>query len=197
VDLSEFTHDLCFMTGLMSKLRHTASIGDPTFDFQSIEPSAVDLHISSHDYVRFSRPSFVAMTKADLVSHPDPLLTALIQHSRKPDIGIAFDEDPLDALRIMRPGLAAMFQDWLQTVKFDFVTAFHKHDPTDKQINYGTEHFGIGAVFQWITRAREWDQRDASQRAAERRARRLRALRDGKSNLDNEFGFMKKRGVRR
>lgn len=194
-DLAEFTHDLCFMTGLMSRLRNAGSLNDPRFDFRSIDPAAVNLHISSRDYQRFSRPTFVAMTKADLVSHPDPLLDALIRHSRDPEVRYTFSDDPLDTLAKMRPGLSAMFREWLSNVKFDFVTAFHEHDPTDTRIDYSAEHYGVGAVFDWISRARHWDARKASQRKAEARARRLRRLRDGKGSVDRDFGLMK--GARR
>ena len=196
-DLAEFTHDLCFMTGLMSKLKGAGSLRDPAFNFGSIEPAMVDLHISSRDYVRFSRPTFVAMTKADLVSHPDPLLDALISHSRDPEVRYTFSDDPLDTLRVMRPGLSAMFREWLQNVKFDFVTAFHEHNPTDTRIDYGAQHYGIGAVFDWITRAMEWDKRTSRDKAAEARARRLREKRDGKSSIDRDFGFMAKRAAQR
>jgi len=194
-DLAEFTHDLCFMTGLMSRLRNAGSLNDPRFDFRKIDPAIVNLHISSRDYQRFSRPTFVAMTKADLVSHPDPLLEALIRHSRDPEVRYTFSDDPLDTLAKMRPGLSAMFREWLQNVKFDFVTAFHEHDPTDTRINYSAEHYGVGAVFDWISRARNWDVRRPSERKAEQRARRLRRLRDGKASVDRDFALMK--GVRK
>lgn len=190
-DLSEFTHDVCFMTGLMSKLKSAGSLNDPRFDFRSIDPAIVNLHISSRDYQRFSRPTFVAMTKADLVSHPDPLLDALIRHGRDPEVRYTFSDDPLDTLTRMRPGLSSMFREWLRNVKFDFVTAFHEHDPADTRINYGADHYGIGAVFDWITCARDWDRRGSRERAADARAQRLRRLRDGGSAIDRDFGFMK------
>lgn len=194
-DLSEFSHDLCFMTGLMSKLRGAGSLNDPRFNFGAIDPTMVNLHISSLDYQRFSRPTFVAMTKADLVSHPDPLLEALIRHGRDPEVRYTFSDDPMDTLAKMRPGLSAMFREWLRNVKFDFVTAFHEHDPTDTRINYSADYYGIGAVFDWITRAKGWDKRSSRERGAEQRARRLRQLRDGKTSVDRDFGFMK--GARR
>ncbi|HEY0114488.1 MAG TPA: hypothetical protein VGB54_02095, partial [Allosphingosinicella sp.] len=130
-ELSHFTQDLCFMTGLMSKLKQEGRRVDATYNFGALQAGEVDTHISSLSYARFTRPTFVAMTKADLVSHPDPLLEALIKHSRKPDIGIAFDEDPLDTVREMRASLASMFEQWFANSKFDFVTAFHQHRHTD------------------------------------------------------------------
>ena len=81
-------------------------------------------------------------------------------------------------------------------MKFDFATAFHEHDPTDMRINYAASHFGIGAVFRWITSARSWDRRTGGERRAEARASRLRESRDGRSHTDAEFGFMAERARR-
>lgn len=195
-DLDEFTHDVCFMTGLMSKLRQAGNLSDPRFNFRQIDPAAVNLHIGSAEYVPFSRPTYVAMTKADLISHPDPLLAALIRHSRVPDISTRFNADPMDTLYEVRPSLAAKFREWLPNVKFDFATAFHEHDPTDMRINYAADHFGIGAVFRWITSARGWDRRGAGAQRAEARAARLREARDGRGHADADFGFMSERARR-
>jgi hypothetical protein len=193
-DLAAFTHDVCFMTGLVSKLRQVGSLADPGFDFRAIDPAMVNLHIGSRDYVRFSRPTFVALTKADLISHPDPLIAALIRNGREQDISETFHYDPLDTLHDMRPSLAAQFREWLQNVKFDFVTAFHQHDPHDTRINYNARHFGIRAVFGWISKARSWDVRPRRERMAEQRARRIRDLRDGRRR-DSHFDFMKRGGA--
>jgi hypothetical protein len=190
-DLAAFTHDVCFMTGLMSKLRQMGSLADPRFDFRAIDPAMVNLHIGSRDYVRFSRPTFVALTKADLISNPDPLIAALIRNGREKDVSETFHFDPLDTLYDMRPSLAAQFREWLQNVKFDFVTAFHQHDPHDTRINYNARHFGIRAVFGWISKARVWDRRPRREWKAEARARRIRELRDGKRR-DSQFDFMKR-----
>ena len=192
-DLAAFTHDVCFMTGLMSKLRQMGSLADPGFDFRAIDPAMVNLHIGSRDYVRFSRPTFVALTKADLISNPDPLIAALIRNGREKDISDTFHYDPLDTIHDMRPSLAAQFREWLQNVKFDFVTAFHQHDPHDTRINYNARHFGIRAVFGWINKARAWDRRPRRERKAEERARRIRDLRDGRRR-DSHFDFMKRGG---
>lgn len=194
-EVSSFTQDLCFLTGLMSKLRQDGRPVDATYDFGRIHAGDVDAHISSAAYARFLRPTFVAMTKADLVSHPDPLLGALIKHSRKPDIGIAFDEDPLDTLREMRPSLAAMFEQWFANSKFDFVTAFHQHRQTDK-IDYSAGYYGVTAVFDWISWAQRWDGQKKGERAALARARALRVSRDGRQDPARDWEFMHRKMAR-
>lgn len=194
-DLALFTQDLCFMTGLMSKLKRDGARIDGRYDFGALDAGQVDVHISSLDYSRFMRPTFVAMTKADLVSHPDPLLECLIKHSRKPDIGIAFDEDPLDTVREMRTSLASMFEQWFGTVKFDFVTAFHEHRQTDT-INYSAGHYGVTAVFDWISWAQRWDELTRAERAALKRAKAIRHSRDGRIDPAREWTFMSRAAAR-
>lgn len=193
--LSLFTQDLCFMTGLMSKLRQDGRPVDAAYDFGRLQAGDVDTHISSRDYARFLRPTYVAMTKADLVSHPDPLLKAIIAHSRKPDIGLAFDEDPLDTVREMRQSLAAMFQQWFANSKFDFVTAFHKQKQTDI-IDYSCGHFGVTAVFDWISWAQRWDDQRRGERNALGRARTLRRSRDGRQDPARDWEFMQRKMAR-
>ena len=188
-ELAHFTQDLCFMTGLMSKLKRDDRRIDASYDFGTLDAGQVDVHISSLDYARFNRPTFVAMTKADLVSHPDPLLECMIKHGRKPDIGIAFDEDPLDTVREMRPSLAAMFEQWFGTVKFDFVTAFHQHRHSDT-IDYAAGHFGVTAVFDWINWAQRWDGLSRTERTALKRARAIRRSRDGRHDPARDWSFM-------
>lgn len=194
-DLAAFTHDVCLMTGLVSKLRQMGPLADPAFDFGAIDPAMVNIHIGSRDYVRFSRPTFVALTKADLISNPDPLTAALIRNGREKDIAETFHYDPLDTLHDMRPSLAAQFREWLQNVKFDFVTAFHQHDPHDTRINYNAPHFGIRAVFGWLSKARVWDRRPWREQKAEARARRIRDLRDGRRR-DKDFDLAQRGGWR-
>jgi hypothetical protein len=194
-ELSLFTQDLCFMTGLMSKLKQEGRRVDAGYDFGALHAGDVDTHISSMSYARFTRPTFVAMTKADLVSHPDPLLEALIKHSRKPDIGIAFDEDPLDTVREMRTSLASMFEQWFANSKFDFVTAFHQHRHTDV-IDYSAGHFGVTSVFDWISWAQRWDEQTRTERAALARARALRMSRDGRSDPAKDWEFMNRKMAR-
>jgi hypothetical protein len=194
-ELSLFTQDLCFMTGLMSKLRQEGRPVDASYDFGRLQAGDVDTHISSRDYARFLRPTYVAMTKADLVSHPDPLLKALIKHSRKPDIGIAFDEDPLDSVREMRQSLAAMFEQWFANSKFDFVTAFHQHHQSDI-IDYSKGHFGVTAVFDWISWAQRWDEQRRGERDALARARTLRRSRDGRQDPARDWEFMQRKMAR-
>jgi hypothetical protein len=194
-ELSHFTQDLCFMTGLMSKLKTDGRPLDASYDFGALHAGDVDTHISSMSYARFTRPTYVAMTKADLVSHPDPLLEALIKHGRKPDIGIAFDEDPLDTVREMRPSLASMFQQWFSNSKFDFVSAFHQHRHSDR-IDYSAEHFGVTAVFDWISWAQRWDEQSRSERAALSRARAIRHSRDGGRDPARDWEFMRRRSAR-
>ncbi len=194
-ELSHFTQDLCFMTGLMSKLKQDGRRLDATYDFGSLHAGDVDAHISSMSYARFTRPTYVAMTKADLVSHPDPLLEALIRHGRKPDIGIAFDEDPLDTVREMRSSLASMFQQWFSNSKFDFVSAFHQHRQSDR-IDYSAEHFGVTAVFDWISWAQRWDEQSRTERAALARARAIRHARDGRRDPARDWEFMNRKMAR-
>lgn len=193
-EIALFTQDLCFLTGLMSKLKRDGARIDNHYDFGALDAGQVDVHISSIDYARFMRPTFVAMTKADLVSHPDPLLEALIAHGRKPDIGVAFDEDPLDTVREMRPSLSAMFEQWFGTVKLDFVTAFHQHRQTDR-IDYSAGHFGVGAVFDWIGWAQRWDNQSRSERAALARARAIRRSRDGRVDPAKDWAFMNRQAA--
>jgi len=194
-ELSHFTQDLCFMTGLMSKLRQDGRRLDGSYDFGALQAGDVDTHISSMSYARFTRPTYVAMTKADLVSHPDPLLQALIKHGRKPDIGIAFDEDPLDTVREMRPSLASMFEQWFSNSKFDFVTAFHQHRQSDR-IDYSAGHFGVTAVFDWISWAQKWDAQSRADRTAMARARALRMSRDGRRDPARDWEFMNRKMAR-
>lgn len=194
-ELSLFTQDLCFMTGLMSKLKQEGRRVDAGYDFGRLQAGEVDTHISSLSYARFTRPTYVAMTKADLVSHPDPLLEALIKHSRKPDIGIAFDEDPLDTVRDMRASLASMFEQWFANSKFDFVTAFHQHRHSDI-IDYSAGHFGVTSVFDWISWAQRWDEQTKADRAALARARAIRHSRDGRSDPARDWEFMNRRMAR-
>ena len=194
-ELSLFTQDLCFMTGLMSKLKQEGRRIDATYDFGRVVAGEVDAHISSMSYARFTRPTFVAMTKADLVSHPDPLLAALIKHGRKPDIGIAFDEDPLDTLREMRPSLASMFEQWFANSKFDFVTAFHQHRQTDR-IDYSAGYYGVTAVFDWISWAQRWDEQRRGERTALSRARAIRHSRDGRQDPAKDWEFMHRKMAR-
>lgn len=194
-ELSHFTQDLAFMTGLMSKLKRDGVRIDNRYDFGALHAGDVDVHISSLDYARFMRPTFVAMTKADLVSHPDPLLECLIKHSRKPDIGIAFDEDPLDTVREMRASLASMFEQWFGTVKFDFVTAFHQHRHTDT-IDYSVGHFGVTSVFDWISWAQRWDELTRGERAALQRAKAIRHSRDGRTDPARDWTFMSRAAAR-
>ncbi len=194
-ELSHFTQDLCFMTGLMSKLREDGGKIDASYDFGTLRAGDVDTHISSMSYARFTRPTYVAMTKADLVSHPDPLLEALIKHSRKPDIGIAFDEDPLDTVREMRTSLASMFEQWFANSKFDFVTAFHQHRQSDV-IDYSAGHFGVTAVFDWISWAQRWDEQTRGERASLDRARAIRLGRDGRADPAKDWEFMNRKMAR-
>lgn len=194
-ELSLFTQDLCFMTGLMSKLKRDGARLDSHYDFGALDAGQVDVHISSLDYARFMRPTFVAMTKADLVSHPDPLLECLIKHSRKPDIGIAYDEDPLDTLYDMRMSLATMFEQWFGTVKFDFVTAFHEHRHSDR-IDYSAGHFGVTSVFDWISWAQRWDAMSRAERRALVRARAIRHSRDGRKDPAKDWAFMNRQAAR-
>ena len=194
-ELSLFTQDLCFMTGLMSKLKRDGARLDSHYDFGALDAGQVDVHISSIDYARFMRPTFVAMTKADLVSHPDPLLECLIKHGRKPDIGIAYDEDPLDTLYDMRMSLATMFEQWFGTVKFDFVTAFHEHRHSDR-IDYSAGHFGVTSVFDWISWAQRWDAMSRAERRALVRARAIRHSRDGRKDPAKDWAFMNRQGAR-
>jgi len=79
-------------------------------------------------------------------------------------------------------------------VKFDFVTAFHEHDPHDTRINYNARHFGVRAVFKWITAARTWDRRPRREWKAEARARRIRDLRDGRRRA-GDFDLMRRGGA--
>lgn len=194
-ELSHFTQDLCFMTGLMSKLKQDGRPIDAGYDFGALHAGDVDTHISSLSYARFRRPTYVAMTKADLVSHPDPLLAALIKHGRKPDIGIAFDEDPLDTLREMRPSLASMFEQWFANSKFDFVTAFHQHRQSDR-IDYSAGHFGVTAVFDWISWAQRWDTQSKGDRLALARAKAIRRSRDGRQDPARDWEFMHRKMAR-
>jgi hypothetical protein len=194
-ELSLFAQDLCFMTGLMSKLKQDGRRLDTSYDFGALHAGDVDTHISSMSYARFTRPTYVAMTKADLVSHPDALLQALVKHSRKPDIGIAFDEDPLDTVREMRPTLASMFEQWFSNSKFDFVTAFHQHREGDR-IDYSAGHFGVTAVFDWISWAQRWDQQGRGERAALARARAIRHSRDGRRDPARDWEFMNRKIAR-
>ena len=194
-ELALFTQDLCFMTGLMSKLKQDGRRIDSTYNFGALHAGDIDTHISSTAYARFTRPTYVTMTKADLVSHPDPLLEALIKHGRKPDIGIAFDEDPLDTMREMRPSLASMFEQWFTNSKFDFVTAFHQHRHTDV-IDYSAGQFGVTAVFDWISWAQRWDDQSKGERAALARARQLRQSRDGRIDPARDWEFMQRRMAR-
>ena len=194
-ELSLFAQDLCFMTGLMSKLKQDGRRLDATYDFGALQAGEVDTHISSMSYARFTRPTYVAMTKADLVSHPDPLLEALIKHGRKPDIGIAFDEDPLDTVREMRPSLASMFEQWFANSKFDFVTAFHQHRQSDR-IDYSAGHFGVTAVFDWISWAQRWDEQTRTERTALARARSIRRSRDGRTDPARDWEFMNRKMAR-
>lgn len=194
-ELSHFAQDLCFMTGLMSKLKQDGRPLDASYDFGALQAGEVDTHISSISYARFTRPTFVAMTKADLVSHPDPLLEALIKHGRKPDIGIAFDEDPLDTVREMRPSLASMFEQWFANSKFDFVTAFHQHRQSDR-IDYSAGHFGVTSVFDWISWAQRWDEQTRADRAALARARAIRHSRDGRRDPARDWEFMNRKMAR-
>jgi hypothetical protein len=194
-ELSHFAQDLCFMTGLMSKLKQDGRPLDATYDFGALQAGEVDTHISSMNYARFTRPTYVALTKADLVSHPDPLLEALIKHGRKADIGIAFDEDPLDTVREMRPSLASMFEQWFANSKFDFVTAFHQHRQTDR-IDYSAGHFGVTAVFDWISWAQRWDEQPRKERVALARARSIRHSRDGRTDPARDWEFMNRKMAR-
>jgi hypothetical protein len=56
---------------------------------------------------------------------PGPAASGADQDSRKPDIGIAFDEDPLDTVREMRSSLASMFEQWFANSKFRLRHRFH------------------------------------------------------------------------
>jgi hypothetical protein len=179
-DLTRFTHDLCFMTGLLSLAKQMERSGQP-IDAAPISASAVRLHMTSPEYLPFKRPTFVAMTKADLVSDPDPLLAAIIRHSHRPRIGIDFDEDPLDTVRDMRPSLAGKLLEWFQLSKFDFVTAFHRHRDS-LRIDYSFPCYGVGAVLNWIAWAQTWDGLSPRERAALDQARAIRRSRDPDSD---------------
>jgi hypothetical protein len=119
----------------------------------------------------------------------------LIKHSRKPDIGIAFDEDPLDTVREMRASLASMFEQWFANSKFDFVTAFHQHRHTDV-IDYSAGHFGVTSVFDWISWAQRWDEQSKGERTALARARAIRHSRDGRNDPARDWEFMNRKMAR-
>lgn len=196
-ELTRFTQDLCFMTGLLSLAKQLDARGAPGLAEANVDGGSVQLHMTSLDYLPFKRPTFVAMTKADLVSDPDPLLQCLIRHSRKPEIGIAFDEDPLDTVREMRPSLASKLPEWFQLSKFDFVSAFHQHRDAIR-IDYSRPCFGVGAVLNWISWAQRWDDLSRGERAAIGRARSVRRRRDGADdNFTDDLGGILDRRTQR
>jgi hypothetical protein len=95
----------------------------------------------------------------------------------------------------MRPSLASMFQQWFSNSKFDFVSAFHQHRHSDR-IDYSAEHFGVTAVFDWISWAQRWDEQSRSERAALSRARAIRHSRDGGRDPARDWEFMRRRSAR-
>ncbi len=177
-DLTDFINQLCFLTGLVSKLSAEGATVGPDFDFASIDVDAVNDHIMpGGGFTPFERPTYVALTKADMVREPkDEILRSLIR-SCDPEIGRTFDRDPLDAVRAQRRGLIGRFEQWFETFKVDFVTAFHGQDVGDV-IDYDLEHVGVDAVLHWIFWAQQWSKLSPADRAAMARARRLRAFRD-------------------
>jgi hypothetical protein len=182
--LVAFTRDLCFLSGLMSKLRHDGVAVDENFDFTGIDPVAVNAHIDGREYDPFGRPTFLALTKADLIRYPDPLTEALLDDAGVLELADSFDKDPLDTVNARRPSLANKIAQWFTYFKFDFVTAFDQHKDADI-ISYDTPHYGIDAVFKWLFWAQKWDEQTSGQLAALDRARSLRAWRDGNRDADD------------
>jgi hypothetical protein len=182
--LVAFTRDLCFLSGLMSKLRHDGVPIDEHFDFAGIDPVAVNAHIDGDDYTPFDRPTFLALTKADLIRVPDSLTEALLEDAGAIDLTVTFDQDPLDTVQARRPSLANKIAQWFTYSKFDFVTAFDQHKDGNV-ISYDTPHYGIDAVFRWLFWAEKWDEQTLGQLAALGRARNIREWRDGGTGVDD------------
>lgn len=190
-DLTRFTRHLCFLSGLMSKLSEERVPVDANYPFASISRYEVDRHVRGGTYIRFGRPTFVALTKADLIQQPDSLIRTIIETKLDKELCETFDLDPLDTVRKYRKALPSALGQWFKYTKLDFVTAFDQHDGS-LLIDYDLDHFGIEAVFRWIFWAEQWDSQTPSDLAALNRAMAIRASRDPPED-DEDIVFPRRR----
>jgi hypothetical protein len=179
-DLQGFTRHLGSLTGLMSLLAEDGRPVTSDYPFETITKDRVNQHINASGRLRrFSRPMFVALTKADLIAKPDALTKVMIERRPGSTLSDMFDLDPLDTVRQYRKGFPAKLKQWFKYTKIDFVTAFNEHSSGDTVINYQSAHYGIKSVFGWIFWAQDLRDRGRRETAALDRAVRLRDLRDG------------------
>lgn len=187
--LNLFVNGVGRMAGVLSMMDR-AKFGDLP---EAYSDAAVSDHILSDDFRPCDRPTFIALTKSDLLDDPAPVVRSLVKGNEDEQAVLDnYDLDPLHTVQTFRPGLANAFARWFHWSKFDFVTAFQGHKG-DTVIRYATPHRGVDAVIEWIEWASgstAWNKRDWGEIDL---ARMVRRFRDGGGPAHRKIGSRKGR----
>ncbi|MEI9849711.1 MAG: hypothetical protein WDN24_01325 [Sphingomonas sp.] len=181
--LTDFTMQLSYMAAILCYMNEH---GEESVE--TIDRSVIDQYMDT-EKISYPKPSFIALTKTDLIAKPDELLRNLFDKSPHKRTLANYRRDPIDTVAKLRPELVSRFSGWFGRLRFDFVTAFE--DLKDETIDYAAHHKGVHAVIDWITRTAQADIQPATFKQGLERAQALRARRDGSQGSGPFWGGLR------